>query len=328
MISVVMTTYNGERYILEQLESIRIQTRQPDEVIIQDDASDDDTQRLIDHFIEVHGLGNWKVYRNVKNIGWRNNFYDAISKSHGDIIFFADQDDIWHPQKIKTMCELFIHNGMEALYTEKKIIDENGGPDEDRMEKNVFSRRLAKIPFSCSFYTAKTLGCCMCVSRRIVDFYLELNCPECGHDSQCGRLALLCDGLWHLDDALIDYRIHAANSSGISRKASYGQASLEKRKKDLENDINWIEKILCESAGNHVCMLDEIKRNMVRRSQNAMKVRYQYLSGKKKVTMFSLIKYADCYSGIGMLIGDWAYRRGMNEKIGLVRWKIKKMTGI
>ena len=102
MISVVMTTYNGERYILEQLESIRIQTRQPDEVIIQDDASNDDTKVLIDYFIRAHGLKNWKVYKNVKNIGWRNNFYDAISKAHGDIIFFADQDDVWCSQKIKT----------------------------------------------------------------------------------------------------------------------------------------------------------------------------------------------------------------------------------
>ena len=94
-VSVVLSSYNGEQDIIEQLRSIDGQTRQPDEVLICDDCSTDGTADLVQNYIEKKRLKNWKLIVNKKNKGWRKNFIDGILASTGDLIFTSDQDDIW-----------------------------------------------------------------------------------------------------------------------------------------------------------------------------------------------------------------------------------------
>ena len=88
MISIAMTTYNGEKYILDQLISLRDQSKKPDEVIIVDDCSTDSTPLLTKKFIKENKLENWKLFLLKKNIGYKKAFQTAISKTNGEIIFF------------------------------------------------------------------------------------------------------------------------------------------------------------------------------------------------------------------------------------------------
>lgn len=102
--SVVMCTYNGASHIYFQLKTINNQTRKPDEVIIQDDGSTDNTVNIIRKFIYDNSLQDlWKLYENPVNLGRKKNFMDAISKTTSDIIFLSDQDDIWDEKKIEIM---------------------------------------------------------------------------------------------------------------------------------------------------------------------------------------------------------------------------------
>lgn len=87
-ISVLMTTYNGERYVHKQIESIYRQTRKPDEVVICDDRSTDSTCEIIQRFIKEKSISNWNLYINKENLGWQNNFYQGTSMVEGDMIFF------------------------------------------------------------------------------------------------------------------------------------------------------------------------------------------------------------------------------------------------
>lgn len=106
--SVCMCTYNGEKYILEQLESIYRQTCRPEEVIFCDDISKDRTVIIIEEFIKTHQLEDqWHLFVNTENLGYLANFYHACGLCKGDIIFFADQDDVWHPRKLEKMIEIF-----------------------------------------------------------------------------------------------------------------------------------------------------------------------------------------------------------------------------
>ncbi|HFI0749913.1 TPA: glycosyltransferase, partial [Streptococcus suis] len=89
-ISVAMTTYNGEDFIVPQMDSIRCQTMAPDEVIIVDDCSNDRTIELVEDYINRYNLYNWKIILNTENIGWRKNFRKALFSTTGDIIFLAD----------------------------------------------------------------------------------------------------------------------------------------------------------------------------------------------------------------------------------------------
>lgn len=309
-----MTSFNGESYIEQQLDSILSQTRKPDEVIIRDDQSTDRTVDIIEGFIVGHNLSSWRLIRNEKNLGWWLNFYEASKIASGDIIFFGDQDDIWHPDKIETMERLMIENKMGALYTAKNIIDGEGIFHLERMDKKSFTKKMIKIPLSENFYSIKTLGCCMCVSREVLNTYISLNYPAGGHDSQCGRIALLYSSLWYLDKPLIDYRIHNNNTSGISVHYSYGASRLDKRIKEVKSSLELIGK-LQESQRESSIDLKEV--------ENALKKRLAYLEGKD-IYFLQLIKLKKFYSGITMLVGDFAYRHKLNTVLGKIRWSLRR----
>lgn len=98
-VSIVMCTYNGEKYIQEQLDSILSQTYPIEEIIIQDDASTDKTVDIIRSYQEKHK--NIKLFRNYSNLGFNVNFKSALMKASSELVAIADQDDIWFPTKIE-----------------------------------------------------------------------------------------------------------------------------------------------------------------------------------------------------------------------------------
>ena len=98
--SLVMAIYNGEKYIIEQLESIRNQTVKIDEAIFIDDCSTDNSYHMVHQFIDGYQLMNWKLIKNENNLGYRNNFKKGLELASGDIVFLSDQDDKWHNNKV------------------------------------------------------------------------------------------------------------------------------------------------------------------------------------------------------------------------------------
>lgn len=103
-ISVCMGIYNGRKYIEEQLDCIRKQTLQPDEVILCDDGSTDGTREFLQDYLARHdGLSGWKLIFNEENKGYPGNFYHAMEQCTGDVVFLADQDDMWDVHKIERM---------------------------------------------------------------------------------------------------------------------------------------------------------------------------------------------------------------------------------
>lgn len=316
-ISVAMTTYNGSKYIQEQLESIKDQTLMTDEVIICDDGSTDNTVSIVREFIKKNRLKDWLVEVNDPNVGWKKNFFKAISKTTGDIVFFSDQDDVWKRDKIETMAKLMSEKGMACLYANKDFIDEKGKPLQGRQEKASFTNSLKKIELSPSFYDIKTLGCCMCVNRKVADLYIKLSYPEGGHDSQCGRIAVLCENLYYLDCAVINYRIHKHNTSGISGEASFGQSSKSQRINDVEIERNWLLKVIEEVDLSHD------KKEMINGIISFLDKRISYLRGQISAAVLPLNR--QYYTSWTMLMGDIAYRHEWNKKLGKIRWNINKL---
>ena len=321
MISIAMTTYNGAQYIIEQLGSIIHQTVQPDEVIICDDRSSDDTVRLVTDFIRQNGLSNWRVSVNERNLGWKQNFRRAISMTKGDIVFFADQDDIWMPWKLEEMSALMEKHDMGCLFGESVKIDSDGKDLIERNSVNIFSGALNKIVFSPSFYTVGGLGCCMCVRRRVIDKYLHLDVGVDDHDSQCPRIAVVYDSLWHLDKAVIKYRIYSGNTSGISSQFSYGSSDLKHRIEDIKSICAWLEEVQKDPD------VEASRKVHVDEAIALQKRRVLYLSGEKG-NIFQLLKHRRYYPGMTMIIGDFAYRHGINKALGKIRWKLDKRRAL
>lgn len=122
-ISVAMATYNGEKFIRQQLDSILKQTIQPDEIVISDDGSKDSTLDIIKEFQRK----NPKIILvyNTRNHGADGNFANAFSNTTGDLIFPSDQDDLWEINKIELMYKEFT-NDIDIVYAQDEIFDENG----------------------------------------------------------------------------------------------------------------------------------------------------------------------------------------------------------
>mgnify|MGYP001244301303 CR=1 FL=1 len=124
-ISVAMCTCNGAAYLREQLASIASQTRLPDEVVVSDDRSTDDTDEIVRRFAE---RARFPVHFcvNEERLGSTLNFGRAISVCSGDLIALSDQDDLWHPEKLQRVETAFDHDEIGAVFSDGELIDASG----------------------------------------------------------------------------------------------------------------------------------------------------------------------------------------------------------
>ena len=202
-ISVAMASYNGEKYIEEQIESICQQLSQEDELVISDDGSTDNTRNIVTRM--------QKKYSIVKLIpgpqmGIAANFSNAIANCTGNIIFLSDQDDIWVENKVKRVKAVF-HNQKNIVLVLHRAVIYNGPTKSGILFSNYRAGILNNILKS-SYW-----GCCMAFRREFINKYLPLD-PNCiAHDQLIGLLAEKNKGTHFIDDILILHRVHGDNKT-------------------------------------------------------------------------------------------------------------------
>jgi glycosyltransferase involved in cell wall biosynthesis len=123
-LSVALCTYNGAKYLKEQLDSIGRQTRLPDELVICDDRSTDGTPGIVSQFAaEARFPVAFTV--NKVNLGATKNFEKAIGRCTGDIILQSDQDDVWLDKKLELIEGIFLNNpDVRAIFSDAEVVDE------------------------------------------------------------------------------------------------------------------------------------------------------------------------------------------------------------
>ena len=223
--SVILCTYNGEKYIYEQLNSIINQSVKVDEIIISDDCSKDKTLSIIENNFKNIKI-DLKIYRNNSNIGFKKNFYRALNLCTGDIIFFSDQDDVWSYDKVEQVLGLFQKNPEALLIfsnaevTDEKLIFKSYLLDDVRFHKDVMddSRKQLNALLADNFITGAT----MAVRKDIIDKAKPFG-VEWPHDYWLGVVAAMNKGLYYIDKPLIKYRQHSSNAIGINKKYSMNQ---------------------------------------------------------------------------------------------------------
>lgn len=222
MISVCMATYNGERYLKQQLESILCQLSADDEVIISDDGSKDQTFSIIESFHDprIH------VYQNEGVHGFVGNFNNAFQHVKGDYIFLSDQDDVWMPNKVKTVMK-YLTNSKDLITHNAQIIDGEGND----LGRDYFSRLHNKTGFWANLWKTRFLGCCMCFNRKVLDKCMPMPLGVTGHDYWIGMMALRHFNVKFIEDKLICYRRHGGNvsPSGEESHESWWYRIVEKR---------------------------------------------------------------------------------------------------
>lgn len=229
MISIAMTTYNGEKYIERQLRSILAQTLPADEIVICDDGSKDRTVEIIKRIAAENQTAKIRLVENEGNLGYVRNFYKAISLTQGDRIFLSDQDDEWHPNKIERSVQVLEAEKATVICTNCCLIDEDSRSIDDvsRFDRNPFIDRVTQPVTPISFYELVigniAQGCTYCFTKEVKDVYLKVNSSNLIHDHQIMFVAALLGKACFLDEALIDYRLHGSNMVGFGSAEEAGK---------------------------------------------------------------------------------------------------------
>lgn len=226
-VSVVMSTYNGEKYIMEQLDSLRKQSKQADEVILYDDASTDNTVTVIQTYLKKYDLKSWRLYCGEENKGYISGFTQALRYATGEVIFLADQDDIWEVNKIRDMHHLMKkHSRILALNSSFTIVDEFGEKREERkvpfssnngwmLFKLVKKEKVAFVPEKYILKNNISPGCTMAIRRKLLaDFFSFDDGEKIPHDWKLNFLAAKSNGCFFWNRSLTKYRIHQTNAIG------------------------------------------------------------------------------------------------------------------
>ena len=127
-VNIVMATYNGERYLAEQIESIQAQTFRDWKLLIRDDGSTDNTRQIIEGFVASDSRISFINPDSTENLGVIKSFYALVKHGRADYYFFSDQDDVWLPEKLElTLAEAQKHDPNQALmvYTDLKVVNQN-----------------------------------------------------------------------------------------------------------------------------------------------------------------------------------------------------------
>jgi len=228
MISVALCTYNGEKYITSQIESILNQSLPVDEIVVCDDGSSDSTLDILNAIkdscaIKIH------IHQNKTNLGVCANFEQAISLCQGDVIFLSDQDDIWEQNKVQTIVYWFNQNkDKSAVFTDAKLITEDDNPfiDKTLWDCIGFNKKMRKyfdkgLALE-SFFINKATGATMAIRKELqFSFAKYCNNDNVLHDYCIALKALDNNKLGYIDKPLIKYRIHSNQQAGISYQLNH-----------------------------------------------------------------------------------------------------------
>lgn len=205
MISVCVATFNGEKYIQEQIQSVLPQLSEQDEIIISDDHSSDCTIKVIDDI----GDSRIKVFMNQYEKGYVSNFQNALRHAAGEYIFLCDQDDIWLDNKVRHCMDLlqhydFVVSDAIIINKDKEIISQSF-----YTERRIFSSLIGNI-LKFSF-----LGCCMAFKKDILQKALPFPVQHkyCTHDNWLFLVAKMFYKVKITPEKLILYRRHTSNAS-------------------------------------------------------------------------------------------------------------------
>jgi glycosyltransferase involved in cell wall biosynthesis len=225
-ISVAMCTYNGEKFLSQQLESIAAQTRLPTELVIWDDRSTDSTTDIVQKFANSAPF-RVRFNLNPVNIGGTakgitRNFEQASRLCTGDLIAFCDQDDVWFPQRLARMAQTMEENPQPGgVFADAQLVSDQGVPKNIRLSETTgmtskeHERLLRGEVLPVLLSMTKVYGCSLMVDRRLLLKVLPVP-PHWWFDAWVACAVALYSQLVFIPEPLFSYRIHSTQSVGAT----------------------------------------------------------------------------------------------------------------
>ena len=256
-VSVVVCTYNGEKFLAEQLQSILDQTHPPDDIIVSDDGSSDSTLEIVAEFSSRDSGAKkpqWTVRSRKKPLGVAGNFASALMKARGDFVALADQDDVWEPNRLERGLAQF-RDGVLLVHSDATLIDEVGHPTGSLMSalrltngerRSLLSGKALDALLRRNLVTGAT------TMIRTSLLQQALPIPEGWvHDEWLALMAAVQGGVVFSEESLIRYRQHGGNEIGAA-KTDLDEAS--RRLRETRGDF-YSRKLLRNSGIS--CVLEQ-----------------------------------------------------------------------
>lgn len=209
MYSICMATFNGARFLEEQLSSILNSSSTDDcEIIISDDGSTDRTIDILAQFAQSEP--RIRILQGPRR-GVVDNFANALAHARGDVIFLSDQDDIWQPEKVQSVLTQMENPEILAVVHNALLVDEKG----NSLNTTMFDLRHSGSGLFRNLKRNAFVGCCMAVRAELLQIALPFPPGIAMHDWWLGLLAEASGTTAFLDDTLIKYRRHDSNVSAL-----------------------------------------------------------------------------------------------------------------
>jgi glycosyltransferase involved in cell wall biosynthesis len=238
--SVAMCTYNGAKFLQEQLRSIAAQSMPVHEIVICDDCSADASCEVVEAFSRQNP-GLVRLYRNSTRLGYSQNFAQAISLCRGDIIFLSDQDDSWLPTRVERMAALFAGDDQCAVVSVAALVtDEDLSPNGKSLLPMSPTQDEKPSTFSARIHQSSAYGCTLAFRASLCPLFFPIS-PHWGHDNWICFIASRFAEIHGIEEPLMYFRRHRA-SAGMNDKLDFGRflqliAAVKRSKRiDYEHD--------------------------------------------------------------------------------------------
>ncbi|MBP2283099.1 glycosyltransferase involved in cell wall biosynthesis [Flavobacterium sp. CG_23.5] len=220
-ISVCMATFNGEKFIKEQVQSIIKQLSATDEIIISDDGSTDETINIISAFLDPrirlvqNDSSQFKPNKQSRSYQVTRNFENALSYATGDYIFLSDQDDVWEEDKVEGCLLLLKDKKINLIVHDANVVDES----DNVIARSYFEKVKSQKGFFRNIIKNSYLGCCMVFDRRILLKSLPFPKDLIAHDMWIGLIAEKNGKVAFVDNKFIRYKRHSAAVTASGMKS-------------------------------------------------------------------------------------------------------------
>ena len=275
-VDILLATYNGEKYIKCQLDSILNQTYTNIRILINDDASTDRTAEILKEYEKKDK--RIQVQYNEKNLGYIKNFENLLKRVESKFFMLSDQDDFWKPEKVEKSLNKIINENADLVFTDLEAVDENLNtitPSVVRfrnLKKNIDKHNDYKLVF---LQNSGVTGCTIITRKDLINKYLPIPTKEpMVHDWWMALLLGQNGKLCFLDEATIKYRQHGNNQIGINGMKDKIDTAEEYRKEYInlklkqfniyvENEEKFENKDIPKLAKRGIAYMENIKNKKV-----------------------------------------------------------------
>lgn len=274
-IDILLATYNGEKYLREQIDSILNQTYKNIRLIVSDDCSKDGTRKILEEYKNKDE--RIKVYYQEKNLGVVKNIEFLLGKVESPYYMLADQDDYWLPEKAEKSLETLKNNNADLVFGDLEVVDENlNTMYESFNDYMLLSRKINKYidSYKVNYLYNCVTGCTVLSKKETIEKILPLptNSKYLIHDHWIGLMASLNGKLAYMPEKYIKYRQHGNNQVG-TEKVSHGFKKLEQVR---EHFIN-VKLGVFETYVNNI---EKFPEELQKQNEGALKY-YKMLQNKR-----------------------------------------------